>query len=217
MHAISPNALEVCDEIGYQWGRAGALGMMSFAHFFGGGSLDKARGLAEEAVDLYRQVGDVASQIVINPVSAIALQQGDLPTAERYASEAAAIASGSGWEATALTNLAEVMIAEGALDSAQAMLRRAVTRALDSGLENWFRVAVRDLAQVASTRGNHEDAALLIAASRRNMPAWGLNPVVYGSVESESRDALGETGFEKATQEGSAMELDELLELALRD
>lgn len=190
---------------------------MSFAHFFGGGSLDEARALAEEAVYLYRQVGDVASQIVINPVSAIALQQGDLATAERYAGEAAAIASGSGWEATALTNLAEVMIAKGALDSAQAMLQRAVTRALDSGLENWFRVAVRDLAQVASSRGSHEDAALLIAASRRNMPNWGLNPMIYESVESDSRDALGETAFEKATQAGQAMELDELLELALRD
>lgn len=127
--------------------------------------------LAEEAVNLYRQVGDVASQIVINPVSAIALHQGDLATAERCAGEAAPIASGSGSEATALTNLADVIPTKGALGSAAAMLRRAVTRALDSGLENWFRIAVRNLAQVASRRGNHEDAALLIAASRYNSPA----------------------------------------------
>jgi predicted ATPase len=217
MRETSREALTVCGEIEYTWGRAGTLGEMAFARFFGGGSLDEARKLAQEAVHLYRQVGDVAGQIVINPVSAIALQQGDLVTAERYAGEAAALASGSGWEATALTNLAEVMIAKGALDSAAAMLRRAVTRALDSGLENWFRVAVRDLAQVASRRGDHEEAAVLIAASRRHMPNWGLNPMLYESVENASRSSLGPEAFEEATETGLRMELDELLDFALSE
>jgi non-specific serine/threonine protein kinase len=217
MRTTSREALRVCDEIGFLWGRAGSLGVMSFAHFFGGGSLDEAKSLAQEAVKLYRRVGDVASQIVINPVSAIALQQGDLATAERYAGEAAAIASGSGWEATALTLLAEVMIAKGALDSAEAMLQRAITRALDTGLENWFRVALRDLAQVTTLRGNHEKATLLIGASRHNMPNWGLNPLIYEGVENAGRAALGHEAFDETSQRGLGLDLDDLLDLALPD
>lgn len=203
--------LRISDEIGFSWGRAGALSLLGFAQFFGGDSLSEARALAEEAVSVFRELGDVAGQTVMNPVSGIALQQGDVAAAERYALETAAIGRESSWEATALVNLAEVYLAKGDLDRAETMLQRGVTRALDTGLENWFRVALRDLAQVAVRRGQPAQAATLLGASRRNMPEWGLIPAIYEAVETECLRALDKAEFQAASDEGYRSDLEQLL------
>lgn len=210
----SEEALALCDEISERWGKAGHLANLSFVHFMGGGSLDEARRLAEEALALYRELGDVGSQVVMIPLSAIALKQGDLDAAERYAADTAAIGAGTGWEATALVNLAEVLLAKGDVDGADATLRRGVVRALDTGLENWFRIGLRDLAQVAAANDEPRRAALLLGASRRNMPHYGLDPIIYESVETECLKSLDEEAFHKATDDGCHMDHEQLLLLA---
>jgi predicted ATPase/DNA-binding SARP family transcriptional activator len=210
----SAQCLEVCDEIEYSWGKAGALAALSFAEFFGGGSLSRARALAEQAVPIFRNLGDIASQTVLNPISAIALQQGELAIAERHARETASIAQESSWEATALVNLAEVHLAKGEPDLAVATLQRAINRALDTGLENWFRMALRGLAQAATQRDRPRRAARLAGASRRNMPHWGLNPAIYAGIEEACLETLDQTTFADLSDEGFAMGLEQLVELA---
>lgn len=211
----SNEALAVCDESGDHWGRAGPLSMLGFAHFIGGGSLEEARRLAEEALTLYRELGDTGSQIVMTPLSGIALKQGDLGAAERYAVDTAAIAAGTGWEATALVNLAEVLLAKGDVEGAEATLRRGLVRALDAGLENWFRIALRDLARVAVLNDEPQQAARLIGASRRNMPQYGLDPTIYESVETECRKTLDESAYTGCTEEGYRSTHEQLLNMAL--
>ena len=207
----SEEALALCDEIGDRWGKAGHLANLSFVHFIGGGSLDEARRLAEEALVLYRELGDVGSQVVMIPLSAIALKQGDLQAAERFATDTAAIGAGTGWEASALVNLAEVLFAKEDVDGAEATLRRGVVRAIDTGLENWFRIGLRDLARVAVVKDEPRRAALLLGASRRNMPHYGLDPAIYESVETECRKSLDEDAFSKATDDGYHMNHEQLL------
>jgi hypothetical protein len=184
---------------------------------FSGESLDDARQFAEEAQMLYRELGNTASQIVMNPLSVIAMLQGDLASAERYALDAATLAVESGWEATALVNLAEVFIAQERLDEAAATLRHGVSRALDTGLENWFRIAVRDLAQIAVSGGDAHRAALLVGASKHNMPHYGLNPEIYGPIEEYCRAALGNENYELVSQEGHRMGYEGLTVLTLDD
>ena len=215
LHEVASEGLAVSEQIGYTWGRGGCLSTLAFWHFYGGGSLDQARAMASEAVSIFRAVGDLGGQVVLNPVSAIALRQGDLAAAERYALDTATVASGTGWEATALVNLAEVFLAQGALEDAEKTLRRAAIAALDSGLENWFRMALRDMSELALKRGDAFLAAQLAGASRRNMPVWGLDPTVYGAIEAGAKETLGETTFEEVTKAGHELSIEELLQLAL--
>jgi predicted ATPase/DNA-binding SARP family transcriptional activator len=210
----SEEALALCDEIGDRWGKAGHLANLGFVHFMGGGSLDEARRLAEEALVLYRELGDIGSQVVMIPLSAIALKQGDLQAAERFAMDTAAIGAGTGWEATALVNLAEVLIAKGDVDGAEATLKRGVVRALDTGLENWFRIALRDLSRIAVLNDDPRRAALLLGASRRNIPHYGLDPVIYESVETECRRWLDEDTLSRGMEDGYNMGHEQLLLLA---
>lgn len=210
-------ALALCEGSGDVWLRAGPLSLLSFALVFSGGSLDDARRFSEEAQMLFRELGDTASQIVMNPLSVIAVRQGDLSSAERYALDAATVAVGSGWEATALVNLAEVFIAQKRLDKASATLRHGVSCALDAGLENWLRIGLRDLAQIAVSRDDARRAALLVGASKRNMPHYGRDPVIYGPIEEYCRAAMGEERFELASQEGHRMGYRGLMTLTLDD
>jgi tetratricopeptide (TPR) repeat protein len=212
----SQEALGLCDEIGDRWGRAGPLSVLSLVYLFGGGSLDDARRLAERAVALYRELDDTGSLVVMNPLSVIALRQGDLVAAEKYALDAAAIAAGTGWEATALVNMGEVLLAKGDADGAGITLQRGLLRALDTGLENWFRIALRDLSRVAALNDEPRRAAVLLGASRRNMPQYGLDPDVYESVETACRKVLDEDAFSRATEEGYQMDHAQLL-LVLED
>ena len=151
----------------------------------------------------------------MNPLSAIALRQGDIEAAERLVVDTAAIAADTGWEATALVNLAEVLMAKGETAAAAATLRRAVTRALDSGLENWFRIALRDLATLAVQGGQPGRAARLMGASRSNMPHYGLDPGIYQSIESGCRAVLDEETVAREVAAGERMEHAEIVQFAL--
>ena len=206
-------ALEICDEIGDRWSRADPLTNLGFAELFGGGSLEDAMDLVDEAQSLYRELGDTANQIVSDPRTEIALRQGDLPAAERFAVERAAVAEGSGWEASALVGLGGVLLAKGDHEAAEPTLRRGLRRARDAGLENWFRIALRDLSRVALAKGDPRQAALLIGASRRNMPQYGLDPVIYEYVDGECTRALGGIESRKLSEEGHSAATETILEI----
>jgi hypothetical protein len=98
-------------------------------------------------------------------------------------------------------------------EAAQTVALSALRIALGSGLENWFRIALRDLAQGAAERGQHESAAVLLGASRPNMPAYGFDASIHRAIEEQCRDALGRDRFDALTAQGGAMTHDELVDL----
>jgi tetratricopeptide (TPR) repeat protein len=208
-------ALEVCEEHGDRWGRAGPLSNLGFAALFGGPP-EQARAHFEEALPLYRELGDLCGLVMFTlaPLSAVALRQNDLQAAERYATEAVELAAGTGWQAAALVRYAAVLIEQDAPDAAEAAALRALGVALDAGLEIWFRQAVRELARVAAGDDRYDDAAVLLAASRRDMPAWGLDPAIYGPLAERCRDALGDDEYDRLAARGETMSHDELMTLA---
>jgi predicted ATPase/DNA-binding SARP family transcriptional activator len=208
-------ALEVCDRNSDRWGRAGALANLGFVAFFGGGTLAEARARFQEARPLYGELGNLGSLVVtvLTPLSAAALRQGDVPAAERYAMEAVEISNGTGWEASALVTYGEALAARGDLEAADAATSRALGVALHTGQENWFRMALRNLARLAATGDAIEDAALFLGASRRNMPSYGLDPSIYAPLEEQARDVLGADRFEALAAQGAALTHAQLLDL----
>ena len=212
----SVEALAICDRNDDRWGRAGALANLGFASWFGGGTLAEARALFEDALPLHRELNNLGILVVtvLTPLSAIAIQQGDLPAAERFAREALELSSGTGWEASALFAYGEALAARGDLVVAEAATSRALHVALNAGLENWFRMALRGLAGIAAARGRFEDVALLLGASRRNMPAYGLDPAdlrpARGQMPGRAR-AL--SAFVRLVEQGEAMTHEQLLDL----
>ncbi|MGZ4143149.1 MAG: hypothetical protein ACXVQY_11620 [Actinomycetota bacterium] len=99
----------------------------------------------------------------------------------------------------------------GDLEAAEAVTLRALQIALETGLETVFRVSLRNLARVAAGRGRFGDAAVLLAASHRNMPVFGVDPAFYRPLEEQCRDAIGRNRFEQLTTLGEAMSHQELM------
>ena len=208
-------ALATCDRIGDRWRRAGPLSTLGLVSLFRG-SLHEARACFEEAVPLFRELGEVGFHVVmaLAPLSEVLQRLNDLSAAERIASEAVESGSGTAWEATALVRYAAVLNALGDADPAEGFASRALRVALAAGLENWFRLALRELAVTAASRDRLEDAARFLAASLRNMPAYGLDPAVYGPLEARCRGVLGDDRFELIAAQGRDMGHDELMSLA---
>jgi predicted ATPase/DNA-binding SARP family transcriptional activator len=215
VHRYGSEALAICDRAGQRWERAKPLSALGYASLFGG-SPAEARAQFEEAATLYRELGDLGSLVVMAlvPLSEGARRQRDLEAAERYATEAMELARGTGWEAQTLVVYGWVLKALDEPEAAHALDVRAMQVALESGFENWFRIALRDLAQEVATQGRFGEAALLLGASRRNLPAYGLDPSIYASIEERCREALGDDRFEELATRGEAMSHGELVDLA---
>ena len=211
--ATCAEALELCDELGDSFGRADHLASLGLINLFIG-DLDVARTYAEEALPIHRRLRDRAGLVVMNALPAIALKQGDLLAAERAAADLVADAAGTAWEASAMSQLGEALLAKGDHDGAATVTRRAIVKASASGLGNWFRIALRNLAQICARSGKPETAARLAGASHRDIPNFGLDPVIYGEIESLVAAAIGEERYTTLHDEGFRMSQSELLDFA---
>ena len=135
----------------------------------------------------------------------------------QYATEALEVADGTAWEASALVFYGEVLAELGDAEAAGAVAVRALRVALDSGLENWFRIGLRDLARAAAERRRYEDAVVLLAASRHGVPFYGLDSSIDGPIEERCREELGHGRFDQLTARGEAMTHDQLMNLVDAD
>jgi non-specific serine/threonine protein kinase len=210
--ALAGEILTICDETGGRWSRAGALSILAFVHW-ARGSLDEARRYSEEAAAIYGELGDIAGQVVMCPVGAIALEQGELRVAESYANQAVVVAIGTAWEGAALVLVAQVLLARGEEDAAEPVARLGMTRALDAGVELWFRRALLALARVHAARGSAELAATLLGASGRNAFGTELDAGPIAFVENLCRSKLGDREFALARERGRGLSHAQLLDL----
>lgn len=212
-HALE--ALATCERHGDRWGRAGPLTALGLVSLMGGGSPEEARARLEEALPIYHELGDLGNLVAMTlaPLSLAARRQKDLQAAERYAIEALQVAGGTGWDAAGLVCYGEVLSELGDLEAANAATLRGLRIALHAGLENWFRMALRDLAWTAAERDRCTDAALLLAASRHNMPSYAFDPTIYEPIEERCRDALGHDRYDYLTEQGEGMTHEQLMAL----
>jgi predicted ATPase/DNA-binding SARP family transcriptional activator len=208
------DALEVWATAGNRWGRAAPLATLALARV-GAGAPAAARAMAEEALALHRELGDIPGQTVLNPLPLIALALGDPDAAQGYAADMVEAAAGTGWLAPALGHLAAALIAQGDLGRGREVAGRALLVALDAGLEIHFRIALRDLSLMACRRGDVESAAILLGASRRDLPQYALDRRIYSDVEGACRARFGQEGTDALMARGLAMPHAALVDLAL--
>jgi predicted ATPase/DNA-binding SARP family transcriptional activator len=208
-------SLAMCERSGDRWGRAAPLATLALLSVFGEGDLTATRVMAEEALLLHRELGDLPGQTVLNPLPMLALRQADLESAQRYAAEMVQIAAGTGWEAASLSPWVEVLIASGTLEQAQSAAERQLLSALDAGLENHFRMALRNLSLLASRRGEARLAAVLLGGARHNMPHYGAVAEVFAEVRSTCLQTLGADAADAAEAWGGSMTHAELVDVAL--
>jgi predicted ATPase/DNA-binding SARP family transcriptional activator len=214
MRRSAIEGLTICEQAGDRWGCAGPLAILGNAALFAGGDLAEARARLEEAVPLFRELADIGGLVTLalTPLSEIARRLGDVAAAERLATDALEAAAGTAWEATALTQYAVVLGEQGETELAGAAALRGLRVALEAGLEQWFRLGLREVARAAARRALWAEATTLLAASCRDMPALLLDPLVLAPIEEECRDALGDHRFEELRERGSAMSHDELMD-----
>lgn len=214
MHGTAIEGLTECDRIGAGWERAGPLTALGYAALFGG-SAEEARSWFEQGIPLLREAGDRGGLVIhgLVPASEAALRQEDLAAAERFATEAVEAGSGTAWEAAALVQYAIVMNAAGDAAAARVATIRGLRVALEAGLEQWFRMVLREIARADVFLDRFGEAAITLGASRVHMPAPTLDPAIYGPVEARCREALGAQELDDLLARGTQMTHDQLVDL----
>ncbi len=207
--------LDICSDNNVTLPRAYGLGLLGQAEFFGGGDLEGARKYLEEAVTLFRAMGDESALCISGLVlqAGVAGMQGDFAAAERHAVEATTL-GGPGWEAAALIVLAiHALHPMGQLDRAERALLEGLTRTHERSIEFWTRTGLLMLGRISAERGQWKRAARLHGAARGRLPAWSRTLGFWDS-EPGIRAALDDTEYEAIAASGEAADLDELVRWA---
>lgn len=203
--------LDVCSDRGVTLPRGYGLALLGMVEFFGDGDLELARGYFEDAVALFRAIGDESALNIagLGLLASVAALQGDYEAAERHAVEATTL-GGPGWAATALIILAgNVLHPMGEIDRAERSLLRGLTMAHERSIEIWTRTGLLMLGSIAGDRGQWERAARLHGASRRNLPPWMHQ--AWSKTEAAIRQGLGDTNYERIAAAGESEDLDRLV------
>jgi predicted ATPase/class 3 adenylate cyclase/DNA-binding CsgD family transcriptional regulator len=154
------------------------------------------------------------------PMAEAALACGDLVAARRWADDTVAVVPG--WHrAVALTARAQVALAQGELQQAGRDAREAL--GIFAKLRAYLRLpdALDCLARLASTGGNHLNAARLFGAAGavRNVTGEVRYAFLQANVDAAvelSRNALGEADFDSAWAEASTLSVEEAIAFAQR-
>ena len=91
-----------------------------------------------------------------------------------------------------------------------------VTKALDAGVELWFRRALLALARGHAVQGDAERASVLLGASERNAFALELDPEAVRKAENRCREILGPEDHERAKERGRGLDYESLIDLVSR-
>jgi DNA-binding CsgD family transcriptional regulator len=150
-----------------------------------------------------------------NPMAEVALAQGDMITAARWADQE--VAASAGWHlARALTTRARIAIAKGEAEQAE----RDAHKALTCAAERQAHLAVPDilecLARLAADGLNRRDAVRLFGAANEFRQHMGVVRFkIFDADHQETlaalHDAMGEQAFDTAWTEGAGLSLDEAI------
>ena len=209
--------------VGDSWGLAWTLGFLGRAARESG-DFEAARVYYRESASLLRSIGDRwALSIVLSHLGLIAYEHKDYQTARAWFEYRIAVGRELDFRAlvaTATLWLGLTALAENELAQAGAHFREAIAFARQLSNETELVHAFQGLAVVAQRRGALTQATHLWAAGQALIRAWKTKAPFVSDFDDEAAISdlcarLGEKVFAVAWTEGSAMQLDQLLEEAL--
>jgi predicted ATPase/class 3 adenylate cyclase/DNA-binding CsgD family transcriptional regulator len=186
--------------------------------------------LAAGDVEASASAGDTARQLmniqpdlaVVNviPLAEVALAQGDLTSAGRWADDSVSVARGLHL-VQALVTRARVRIVRNDLDQAERDARDALTSAASLGGQRIVPDALECLATLAVGAGANQDAARLFGAAQALRSNTGhvrlkIYDAAYDRSLSTLREAMGDKEFEDAWNAGETLSIEEAIAYAQR-
>jgi tetratricopeptide (TPR) repeat protein len=184
--------------------------------------IEKATELTDEAYRLCRGVGDVSlSALWLSNLAESALEGGNTAEARRRLDESLKLARliddtrGIG---QALAAFGWVELLEGDLERASSCFEEAAAIARRLGVRRLGVDAIWGFADIAAARGDAERAVRLAGAALEFGRSAGYDPAVWTPFAHHLDDvhaALGEEAWQRARDEGAALDLDAALRLAL--
>jgi tetratricopeptide (TPR) repeat protein len=182
------------------------------------GEIEKAIELTEEAYRLCRGVGDVSlTALWLSNLAGCALERGNTAEARRRLDESLELARliddtrGTG---QGLANLGWVELLEGDFEHAISCFDEAAAIARRLGARWLGGEAIWGFAQVAAADGDADRAARLAGAALALGGSDGSAMTLVTPHLDDARAALGDQAWQKARDEGAALDLDAALRLA---
>ena len=190
------------------------------------GDYETARQYQEQSVTLFRELGDKFGLfIALNNLGIVLERQGDISGARRYYEASIATASELGEKnlvAYALIGLAHVLYLQDDLTEANRRYRESLHIAQEIGEKRCIAYCLEGLAQIALRVEHPSWAAQLFgaAASLRQAIGAPLNQAEKDELDRDvkvTRNQLGERTFDSVYKAGSAMTLEQVIELVLKE
>ena len=226
-HRVATNRLEESAGIA-RWlederALAGTLSLLAQV-VLNSGDATRARGLAEESVQLWRQLGrgSAGLGLALASLGNVAVAAASYERAVELAEESAAIfrTMGDDWAVSLPVRcMGMAALRKGDLDAAEGHFREALELCIDSR-DCWFLSRnVDGLASVAALSGDADRAARLLGAAERLREAVGTTVLpVHQSDRGRStslvRTVLSEEEFAAASAAGRSLSVDEALSYA---
>ncbi|WP_210083782.1 LuxR family transcriptional regulator [Mycobacterium sp. OAE908] len=204
--AAAHAALTATSELGGLW-EALCNAPLATAHL-AAGDVAAAVTAGTSAAEQFRAVGGLR-MVAINPIVDVALANGDIVAARRWADDAVSVSVGC-HTAVALSSRARVAAAEGERELAERDARDALAVAAATDAHLITADALECLAGLSSDSGVHREAARLYGAADAVRKVTGAVRFKsyddgYARGVDAVREALGDNDFQTAWAEGSAM------------
>jgi non-specific serine/threonine protein kinase len=221
--ALFDEALAIFREIGDRRGIAQTLSWYGVVpHHLG--QHDAAQAMLEESLTISREIGIVSEQsIALRFLADLAQDRGDYPRAALRYEETLALSRPRQVPhdiAYALRGLGHLARAQGRYARADALLRESLTLLKPLNDRRCIPLTLEGLACITVGDGWAERAARLLGAAhamqaKTGAPSPPSSAADYQRTVMDARKALGDDRFEQTWAEGSAMGLDEAVDLAL--
>ncbi len=183
----------------------------------------QARAFHEEALAIVQPLGDPANiGHTIRRLGLIACLEGDHPTARRHLEQCESLfdaGQDKGGMAATLHTQGVVAMREGAIDEASARFVNSLRLSVENDDALGIVQCLEGLAEVASVRGQFNDAAQLlgaVATGRRRLgaPRLARDEAHLIGVDDHTRTELGDEKYQIAKTAGESLNLDEAISLA---
>lgn len=190
------------------------------------GDYTQAASLLEQTLFFWRKTGNIARLTpTLNNLAIATRRLGQLEKAREFLTESisfARVAENHGSLAHALLGLAEVNMQLGKYDAAIPLQRESITIRYQIGSRQGMAFSLSSLAISLHKLGHSFIATQLESASEKIMREIGVAMPITSLAEKEKfheelKAQLGETGFEKAWEQGQRLSLEEVVNLAMQD